>query len=219
MKSTEVKTTFTPIVVALIIAFLWFGPLNLDILGTLLATIVVIIGSYVEYGKKAFKSLGLEAFKSNLKPMLVQAPVVAGVLFSVYVFLLIPGVTNITGQAIDLTAFEELKGNLPATLFMLAFVWVSAAFGEEIIWRGYLMRQFVKFFGDGSIALTINILLFGVLFGFCHAYQGITGQILSGIIGMVLAYIFYKRSYNLWLNIAIHGFFDTVAIILFYIGS
>ena len=218
MKSINVKSKITPVFAFFIIAILWFGPLNLDILGTLLATVVVILASFIEYGKKAFLALGLGGFKSNLKQIFAIAPIFAAVLFAIYLFLLMPGVSYITGQPIDLSIFEELKGNLASTLFMLAFVWISAAFGEEIIWRGYFMRQFVKFFGDGPLALAINILLFGFLFGLCHAYQGITGQILSGIIGMVLAYIFYKRGYNLWFNIAIHGFLDTIAILLFYIG-
>jgi len=205
MNSTDLKTKVTPFLAIVLIVVLWTAPLGLGVLGTIPTALVVIFASFIEYGKKAFEALGLSNFKANSKAMLITAPLLAGALFLAYYFILVPTVTAITDQPIDLSQFEQLKGNVPYSLFMLAFVWVSAAFGEEIVWRGYLMRQFVKFFGDGTLSLVINILLFGILFGYCHAYQGITGQILSGIVGMVLAIIFYKRKYNLWLNIAIHG--------------
>ena len=78
------------------------------------------------------------------------------------------------------------------------------------------MKQFVKLFGEGKLSISLNIILFGILFGMLHSYQGITGQIVTGILGATLSFIFYKHKYNLWLNIAIHGFFDSIAILLFY---
>lgn len=35
---------------------------------------------------------------------------------------------------------------------------------------------------------------------------------------MFLAIVFYIRKYDLWFNIAIHGFFDTIALVLLYKG-
>jgi len=51
-----------------------------------------------------------------------------------------------------------------------------------------------------------------------HGYQGITGQIITGIIGLLLAIIFHLRKYDLWFNIAVHGFFYTIALIVIYNG-
>jgi membrane protease YdiL (CAAX protease family) len=48
-------------------------------------------------------------------------------------------------------------------------MWVSGGFAEEIIFRGYLARQFEKFFGKGKISLVINIVPFE-FFGWLHAY-------------------------------------------------
>lgn len=146
------------------------------------------------------------------------APLVAAGLFTLYVFVLVPGITEITGAPIDYSAFDELVGNLPACLVALALVWATAGFGEEVIFRGYFMRQFVKFFGESNVSIALNIILLACFFGFMHSYQGITGQLVTGIVGALLALIFYLRKYDLWFVIAVHGFFDTIAIICVYFG-
>ena len=216
MNNNFLKTKLIPVFATIIIFILWWVPLGLDFFETILGMVVVLIASYMEYRKKLFTSLGFSTFK--FKDFFVAAPIIAGVLFIIYYFILVPFITALTNQPIDISQFDELQGNIYYSLVMLIFIWISAGFGEEIIWRGYFMRQLIKFFGDSKLSIVINILLCGVVFGFLHGYQGITGQIITGIIGMILATIFYIKKYNLWLNIAIHGFFDTIALIIIYNG-
>ena len=64
----------------------------------------------------------------------------------------------------------------------------------------------------------MNILLFGIVFGWIHAYQGISGQIITGIIGMLLAVLFHIRKNDLWFNVVLHGCIDTVAVVYMYYG-
>lgn len=184
----------------------------------MIAALLLIIASAVEYKKELFSSLGFQRKNLNIKRLLVVAPLLGIAIFVFYGYVLMPGVTYLTGKPIDFSEFESYEGNLPASLSLLALIWASAAFGEEIVFRGYLMRQFTKFFGSSKISLVINILLFGFIFGWLHAYQGISGQILSGITGMLLAVIFHIRKGDLWFNIAVHGFIDTVALVYMYYG-
>jgi len=208
-----------PFLTFILITALLLVPLDVGNFETIFASVIVIIVSAIEYKKELFTSLGFYRKHLNLKNLLVTAPLVSIVLFLVYYFILLPGITYMTGQAIDYLDFRALlQGNTPALLNILPFVWISAGFGEEIIWRGYFMRQFTKLFGESTLSMTINIILFGVIFGLCHSYQGITGQIVTGILGSVLAIIFYSKKYDLWFNIAIHGFFDTLALWAFYKG-
>ena len=51
-----------------------------------------------------------------------------------------------------------------------------------------------------------------------NSYQGITGQLVTGVIGVLLALIFYLRKYDLWFVITVHGFFDTIALVCVYFG-
>ncbi|WP_276390087.1 CPBP family intramembrane glutamic endopeptidase [Eudoraea chungangensis] len=182
------------------------------------AALIVLIASAIEYRKKLFSALGFQRKKTTLKSLFIHAPLIGIALFLFYGYIMIPIVTYLTGKPMDFSVFEQFKGDLSATLSLLLFIWISAAFGEEIVFRGYLMKQFTKFFGSGKISLVINIILFGFLFGLIHAYQGISGQILSGIIGMLLALIFHIRKNDLWFNIVLHGCFDTVAVVYIYHG-
>lgn len=218
METSFLKTKILPSIIAIIIGILFTVPLGFGNLTNIVATLLVILASFISYGKEVFKSLGLSNFKDHKRDFFTYAPLLAIVLFGVYVFVLLPTVTYLTGQPIDFSEFEQFKGNLPACAVMLLFIWVSAAFGEEIIWKGFFMRQFIRYFGDGTLALVINIILFGALFGYVHAYQGITGQIVAAITGMILGFIFYKKKYNLWFNVSVHGFFDTIAVLCMYYG-
>lgn len=178
--------------------------------------IILVIASAVEYKKELFNSLGFQHKNFNVKNLLIIAPLLGTAIFLFYYYVMLPSVTYLTGQPIDLSVLKTYTNNLPSTLSLLALIWVSAAFGEEIVFRGYLMRQFTKFFGSSKISLVINILFLGFIFGWIHAYQGISGQILAGITGMLLAIIFHIRKSDLWFNIAVHGFVDTVALIFIY---
>jgi len=218
MNNTSFRFTIIPILTITLCFILWILPLDLDVFDNIALCIIVLIGCYLEFKKESLKWLGFQKKKANLKNLLILAPIVSIGLFLLYYFILIPLVSNLTGQPIDFSDFEELEGNLSATMFLLLFIWTSAALGEEIIWRGYFMRQFIKFFGEGSISMIINIGIFAILFGWMHSYQGVTGQIVTGIIGLILSIIFYKRGYDLWFNIAVHGFFDTIGLALVYNG-
>ena len=211
---TFLTTKVTPVIAILLCCLLYLS----GYFQIIIVALIVLVASAIEYKKDLFRSLGFQRKRINIKSLLILAPILGVVLFLFYFYLMVPGAAYVTGQPIDFSVFEVYKGNLPATMTLLVFIWVSAAFGEEIVFRGYLMRQFTKFFGSGKISLMINILLFGFVFGCIHAYQGITGQVVAGVTGMLLAIIFHLRKNDLWFTIAVHGFIDTVALVFMYYG-
>ncbi len=214
MNKTSLKAKLIPLIAILLFCLLY----HLGYFQMILIAVLVIIASAIEYKKELFKSLGFQRKNLRLKSLLITAPLVGIAIFLIYSYLLVPGVTALTGQPVDYSEFAKYKGDLPAILTFLAFVWVTAGFGEEIVFRGYLMRQFTKFFGSSTVSIVINILLFGFIFGWIHAYQGISGQIVAGITGMTLAIIFHIRKSDLWFNVAVHGFVDTIALVYMYYG-
>ena len=218
MNNITLRQTLIPLITFSIICFLWFGPMRIGYVENIIISIVILIANYIEYKGKPFSALGFQREKFTFKNIFVLAPLVALVLFAFYVFALVPGITKLTGAPIDYSNFDQLIGNLPACLIGLVLVWSATAFGEEIIFRGYFMRQFVKFFGESKVSIVFNIVIFSCFFGFMHSQQGITGQLVTGIVGALLAMIFYLRKYDLWFIIAVHGFFDTIALICIYFG-
>ncbi len=218
MEMSIVKYRIIPLVAFVSCLALWAIPAAIDPYEILIAVVIVVTASVFQYGRQAFNNLGLSKGHFSFKNVLVAPFVYALILFLVYFFILIPLVTSFTEQAIDYSAFKNLQGNIFYALLALLYIWISAAFGEEIVWRGYFMRQFSHFFGKRYLSLGINAIFFASLFGYFHSYQGLTGQIITGIIGALLALIFILKKYNLWFVISVHGFFDTFALIMLYNG-
>jgi membrane protease YdiL (CAAX protease family) len=214
MNKNILTTKITPIIAIILCCLLYL----LGNFHMIIAAIILIIASAIEYRKDLFKSLGLQGKKLKAKGHLIIAPLSGTCFFLLYYYVLVPVITSITGQPMDFSFFESYKGNLPAVGGLLILMWTSAAFAEEIVFRGYLMKQFSKFFGSSKISLVINVLIFGFIFGWLHAYQGISGQIITGIFGMIYAIIFHIRKNDLWFNIVSHGFFDTTALVFIYYG-
>jgi len=207
-----------PLCTVTIILFMYFGPIQRSIFENVIISIIIIVASFLEYKGKAFSSLGFQREKFTVKNLLLLAPLAALGLFAFYVFAIVPLITKLTGVAIDYSSLRYLEGNLQASLVAAAVMWATAAFGEEIIFRGYFMRQFIKFFGESSVSIAINIMLFSCFFGFMHMQQGLTGQLVTASMGALLSLIFFLRRYDLWFMIVLHGVFNTLGVICFYYG-
>ena len=80
-------------------------------------------------------------------------------------------VLGLLGRWFGATTNGALRNLLPRTAMETAAylcLTVTAAFCEELIYRGYLQRQFTAWTGSAGIGLVLQ----GIVFGACHAYQG-----------------------------------------------
>lgn len=126
---------------------------------------------------------------------------------------------KITGSATDHSAFDQLRGNLAYFLLILVGVWVVVVFLEETIFRGYIMGEIARLMGTSRVALAVSLIWSSVLFGLAHWYQGKSGALSTGIIGVLLGILFITGGFNLWLPILTHGFIDTVGLFLVYLNA
>lgn len=123
----------------------------------------------------------------------------------------------------DLSAFSRLRGDLPEYLFWaLPVAFGSAAFGEELVARGFLTDRIATLLGGAApngVVVFAAVLLQGALFGACHAYQGLGGALLTGAVGMVIGLVWLWSGRNLWAAIILHGLVDFVSMTAFYAGA
>lgn len=117
----------------------------------------------------------------------------------------------------DLRRLGELHGNLPRLFMVLTVAWTSAAFGEELLFRGFFLTRLERALGGTQRATVIAVIGQALAFGLAHAYQGPTGMLTSGSIGLVFG-IAYARGRNFWPVIVAHGIIDSVALIALYAG-
>lgn len=102
--------------------------------------------------------------------------------------------------------------------FMVLVVWGSAAIGEEMFARGFLLNRLEHTFSGLRGAWWYADVLQAVVFGLLHFYQGTTGMIATGLVGFIMALLFRFTGRNLIAPIIAHGLIDTVSITALYLG-
>jgi uncharacterized protein len=137
--------------------------------------------------------------------------------FSLYV--LEPLIILLTGKSINLSQFAPIEGNVFLLLFFLVLVWTLAAFGEELVYRGYLMNRVAELAGGSSMAWAVSLAVVSVLFGVAHLYQGISGVVTVIAAALVYGGLYLGSGRNLWAPIIAHGVYDTVALLLIFWGK
>lgn len=119
----------------------------------------------------------------------------------------------------DLSKFDILRGDIAALIVGLILVWTTAAFGEELLFRGFLLNEIARWTSrsiKGPLALILALLLSSVLFGIAHSYQGLAGMILTGVAGAGFGAVYLIRNKKLWAAILTHGLYDTIAFLLVF---
>ncbi len=100
----------------------------------------------------------------------------------------------------------------------LAIVWVLAGFGEEVAYRGYLLRRAAQAGSSTRSAYVAAAIYVAVLFGFGHFYKGPAGVVDSTYSGLVLGSVYLLCNCNLWAAILAHGISDTFAVVALFMG-
>ena len=190
------------------------------ILDLFIPTIVILgmIAISLLVRREGIVSLGFRKNKNMFRMMGV-------VLFSVFIWQLIqigftmPILNHLTGTTQDLGAFTELKGNLSQLLMYLFFSWTLAAFGEEIVYRGYLQRRISDLLGENTIGLILMIGISSLLFGIAHTEQGMIGVVVTTLDALFFSWLKMKFENNLWASILAHGFSNSVGLIVFFFAG
>jgi membrane protease YdiL (CAAX protease family) len=127
---------------------------------------------------------------------------------------------NIVGipEGADTSGYNYLQGNLPMLLLSLAGVYVVSSFGEEVIYRGFLINRIAELGEGGKWAWWWAVLVSAVVFGLVHFAWGPAGIVQTVFMGLALgaAYLLLKR--NLWVMILAHAYMDTILMLQMYLG-
>lgn len=113
----------------------------------------------------------------------------------------------------------DIRGNLPLYILWMIIAWVSAGFGEEVFFRGFMITRLEAGFAGLKLAPVIAVVLSALLFGFVHMYyQGLRGLVTTGLIGLALGIMFLALKKNLWPIILVHGIVDSIGFTARYLG-
>jgi membrane protease YdiL (CAAX protease family) len=115
-------------------------------------------------------------------------------------------------------AYQYLAGNAAALPGIVAMVLVSAAFSEEVFYRGFLLERLGHWLGRSPRARGVAVVLAATVFAAAHLPdQGLPGAIQAMITGLVFGgLVAWRRA--LAFVMVMHGAFDLTAVLLIYRG-
>ena len=170
--------------------------------------------TWAEYGLRGMKSkIRLVAASFFLIFIVLAYSVLITPLVDTYVLETFGGAPT---QAAD--TFKDVVGNLSLFLFVMPFIWIFAAFGEEFFYRGFLMTKIARAFGQGRSAWVAAVLIQAFLFGLAHSYQGPAGMVGTGLTGLIYGFATLAFGRSLLPAMITHGAIDMLGFSLLYFG-
>lgn len=132
--------------------------------------------------------------------------------------IVVPFLETIFG-AIDYSAYGALEGNKEAVIQLWIYAMISAAFAEEVIFRGYFCYLFEKFMGTSKIANISMVIVGSLIFTFAHFSQGITGLISIFMVSLLFYTVYILSGKNIYTTILGHALIDTFGLYQIYLGN
>lgn len=164
-----------------------------------------------------WRDIGFARYQTWGKTVIV-ALLAALAISALELFVTGPLLTRLTGQPANLEDFRPLVGNLKLLAILLVLNWPLAAFGEEFIFRGYLLNRLASLGNYTRRAWVVSVIISSVAFGLAHTYQDITGAVEAGIDGALLALLYLRCDRKLAVPMITHGITNTIDFILIYLG-
>lgn len=132
--------------------------------------------------------------------------------------LVLPLADALGWPPLELSTYRDVQGNPVALARILLVAWTTAAFGEEMLFRGFLQGRIRTVLGEGRTATAGAVILQALLFGAGHTYLGPRGVANAVVVGLIYGSWYLLRGRNLWPLILAHGLTDTISMLAVYFG-
>ena len=197
-----------------------FGPIGilaiLIILGgnfiiTPLSAILVLL--WTKISKTPWREIGY------VQPRRWGKTIAIGMVFGVVLkFVMKAMVMPLFGAPPINQAYQFVTGNLAVIPVMIYTMIVTAGFGEETFYRGWMFERLSKLFGQGVWAKIVIVLTTSILFATVHyPEQGVPGVTQALVTGLIFGASFAITGQIFMLMIA-HAAFDLTALWMIYYG-
>ena len=165
-----------------------------------------------------WREIGLARPSSLVRTVLIGV----GVLFAAFVAINLVQIVAVSlpGDILppDESRFNILEGNLPLLMVLIVAAWTTFAFGEEMMFRAFLITRLAEIFQNTKAPLVFAAVGSSVAFGLAHYGEGPLGLATNGAFGLVLASAFLLTRRNLWVTIITHGLANTLRFVVVFLG-
>ena len=158
-------------------------------------------------------------FKESLRTFLLSLLVcIAGLAGYVLGTVIMAGISGMPESA-DMSNYEYLQNNILFLVLTLAGVYFVSSFGEEVIYRAFLINRITELGPDSRYIKTAAVIISAVIFGLVHYEWGPTGMVSTGFTGLVLGIFYLKLKKRLWILVLAHAYMDTVLFVQLFLSS
>ena len=165
---------------------------------------------------KGFQDIGLK------KPDNIAKTILYGIGIAAAVYVVGFGVQWVMakgGHVSDTSSFNIVQGNLGFYLFAMTIIsWVSAAFCEEVIFRGFILNNLAQVFENTNTGFILAIVIQAIVFGLLHESQGLAGMVIIGAMALVFGFAYFKFR-NLWPLIIGHALVNNYSFTMLYLQN
>jgi membrane protease YdiL (CAAX protease family) len=129
--------------------------------------------------------------------------------------------TNLFGmpEQADMSEYNYLAGNFPMLLLALVGVYIVSSFGEEVVYRGFIITRIEELRLGSRHIRKIAVVFSAVIFGFAHYTWGPAGIVQTTFMGLALGISYLAVGRNLWINVLAHVYADTILLVQQYLAT
>lgn len=156
-----------------------------------------------------------DAMKVFLLSLLVFCLAMAGFIIGSIIM------ANITGipESTNMSGYDYLKDNIGMLILTLGGVYIVSSFGEEVIYRAFLINRITELGLGPKKGITVAIILSSIIFGLVHYEWGPMGIVQTGFMGLALGICYIRFKKRLWILILAHAYMDTILMVQMYLAS
>ena len=118
-----------------------------------------------------------------------------------------------------MSGYNYLQGNLPMLILALIAVFIVSSFGEEVIYRGFLITRISEIGANKKSWIRLAVVFSSVIFGLVHFDWGLMGVVQTGLMGLALGISFLLVKRNLWILVLAHAYMDAILMVQMYLGA
>ncbi|WP_249066604.1 CPBP family intramembrane glutamic endopeptidase [Halalkalibaculum roseum] len=118
----------------------------------------------------------------------------------------------------DLSGYNYIQDNIPMLIIALLAVFIASSFGEEVIYRGFLITRISEIGGNRKVWVRIAVVLSSIVFGLVHFDWGLMGIVQTGFMGLALGISYIVLNRNLWVLVFAHAYMDAILMVQMYFG-
>lgn len=225
MPFIKILAVLVPAFLLMISAKPWVGEdpaLGMYVIWAANVLMLVMVWVMMKSSKNALILLGLNFGPISIKKVLKTFGLSLIVfVLAVIAFLigpmLLPELVNVPAEA-DFSRYDFLRGSPLGLIISLLGVYLVSSFGEEVIYRAFLMHQISEMISSEKWNNFLTVSISAIVFGLIHYEWGTMGVIQSSCMGLVLGVCYLKLQKQLWILILAHAYMDTLLLVQLYLN-